>query len=401
MADASIPATAGSAPVTPVPDLAERDRRLARLRAAMQAEGLDAVLVAGKGHWWTGRGYVRWLTDFHLWGHDALILVPLQGEPVFTLSSYAVAERVAARGWITDGRGDVYLVPRIADAVREKRLDRSRIGLAGERFILAAGSDRELRTALPDVTFVSADDLMDRARAVKSPFELEQERVLWRIAMDAMERFHEQVRPGVTELEIASEITRPVWAAGARDILIFIGEEPGASNPPTARPLRCDDKVRFHLEICGPSGHWCEITVNSAVQEPTALEAKLIEDELAAFEQLRDLARPGRRLSDLAARFEQVLRERGWNLGEPTTHFDFHGQGMDTIERPWFSAGPGWGASQDWELEAGMVFSYHPRRRVTPQPGWSSGINEDIVITDTGAERLSGGWEHRWRPVTP
>jgi Xaa-Pro aminopeptidase len=379
----------------------ERDRRLARLRAAMQAAGLDALLIAGKGHWWTGRGYWRWLTDFHLWGHDGLLLVPLDGEPCFTLSSWAVAERVAARGWIEDGRGDVYLVPRMADAIREKGLAGARIGLAGERFILAAGTARELRDALPDVAFRPADDLIDRARAVKSAFELRQERALWRLAMAAMERFPDQMRPGVSELEIAAEITRPVWAAGARDILIFIGEEPGATNPPTGRELRCDDKVRFHLEICGPSGHWCEITVNCAVQEPSPAEARLIEDELAAFEQLRALATPGRRPSELAARFEQVLRERGWQLGEPTTHFDFHGQGMDTIERPWFAAAPGWGASQDWPLEAGMVFSYHPRRRVAPDPGWSSGINEDIVITDAGAERLSGGWEHRWRPVAP
>jgi Xaa-Pro aminopeptidase len=381
------------------PGLDERDRRLARLRAAMEAEGVDALLVAAKGHWWTGRGYFRWLTDFHLWGHDGLILVPLSGDPCFTLSSYAVAERVAARGWIEDGRGDVYIAPRIADAVHEKGLAGGRIGLAGERFILASGTARALRSALPDAELVVADDLIDRARAVKSSFELRQEKALWRLAMGAMERFHERVRPGVPELDIAAEITRPVWAAGARDILIFVGEEPGAMNPPTPRPLRCDDKVRFHLEICGPSGHWCEITVNCAVQEPAPEEARLIEDELTAFEQLRALAIPGRRLSELADRFERVLAERGWRLGAPTTHFDFHGQGMDTIERPWFAAAPGWGASQDWPLEAGMVFSYHPRRRVAPDPGWSSGINEDIVITETGAERLSGGWEHRWRPL--
>ena len=383
------------------PDLQERDARFNLLCAAMQEAGLDALLVAGKGHWWTGRGYWRWLTDFHLWGHDGLILFPLEGIPCFTLSSFAVAERVAARGWIEDGRGDPFVVPRIVDAIRERGLEHARLGLAGERFILAAGSARELRAALPHATLVPADNLIDRVRAVKSPFELRQERALWRLAKGAMEHFHASAAPDISELDIAAEVTRPVWAAGARDILIFIGEEPGALDPPTPRPLRCDDKVRFHLEICGPSGHWCEITVNSAVQEPSAAERKLLEDELAAFEEVRRLATPGRHLSELAAHFEVVLKARGWTLGAPTTHFDFHGQGMDTIERPWLSATPGWGASQDWPLEAGMVFSYHPRRRVHPDPGWSSGINEDIVITERGAERLSGGWEHRWRPLEP
>jgi Xaa-Pro aminopeptidase len=73
---------------------------------------------------------------------------------------------------------------------------------------------------------------------------------------------------------------------------------------------------------------------------------------------------------------------------------------MDTIERPWYAAEGPWGQSQDWPLEAGMVFSFHPRRDVRPKPTWSTGLNEDILITDGGAERFSVDWEHRWRPVS-
>ena len=79
------------------------------------------------------------------------------------------------------------------------------------------------------------------------------------------------------------------------------------------------------------------------------------------------------------------------------THF--HGQGMDTIERLWFNQKRPWGQTQDWQLEAGMVFSYHPRRDVLPLDDWGASINEDILITDTGAERLSVDWERRWRPL--
>jgi hypothetical protein len=44
-----------------------------------------------------------------------------------------------------------------------------------------------------------------------------------------------------------------------------------------------------------------------------------------------------------------------------------------------------------------MTFSYHPKRRVTPSVAWGTGINEDILITETGAVRLGNGWDHRWR----
>ena len=383
-------------------DLAERETRYRRVREAMQRAELDALLVAGKGHWWTGRGYLRYFTNFHLWGHDGLLLIPLDGEPALTMSSPALAVRIGEEGWVTDTRGDVYIVPRMADYIRERGLASSRIGIAGLRFILSAGSYDELQRLVPDATFVDADDLMDRLRSTKSALEIVQERELWAMAKSVMTRFGELVKgaKGVGQRELISEVTKPVWASGARDLLIFIGESPGVSEVPADIPLLLEDKLRFHLEICGESGHWCEITINCAFKEPNDLERKIIEDELLAFAEVRKVAKPGNRLSDMAATFNRVMQQQGWgDLGEETTHFHFHGQGMDTIERPWFSQKRPWGQSQDWPLEAGMVFSYHPRRDVLPPGTWSSGLNEDILITEDGAERLSVDWEHRWRPM--
>lgn len=382
------------------PPLEERDARLRRTRDAMTRDRLDALLVAGKGHWWTGRGYFRYFADFHLWGHDGLLLIPLGGDPVMTMSSPAVGERIAARGWVTDVRGDVYVVPHMVDAVKQKGLAKARIGIAGRRWILPAGALDELRAGLPDATLVDADDLLDHVRAAKSSFEIQQIRSLWTLSKAAMERFAAIVRPGMTQREAAAETTKMVWAAGARDILIFMGEQPGDSNPPRDIPLACNDKVRFHLEICGPSGHWSEITINLAYREPSDLDRRIMESELAAFAEIRKVAKPGARLSDMAKTFDRVLQEQGWEIGNPTTHFHFHGEGMDVIERPWYAAAEPWGQSQDWPLEAGMVFSYHPRRDVRPKPTWSTGLNENILITEHGAERLSIDWEHRWRPVT-
>lgn len=378
-------------------DLAERNRRLWQTRQVMEQEGLAALLVAGKGHWWTGRGYLRYFTDFHMWGHDGLLLIPLNGEPVLTFSSYAVAERIAKRGWITDTRGDVYIAPKIVEAIKEMGLAHGKIGIAGYRFIIAAGTYHYLLEALPDVEFVNADDLMDRIRMVKSPVEIQQIRELWTLSKAAMERFVEILEPGKTQRELAAEASRVALAGGARDILVFIGERPDDVNPPRDIPLRCDDIVRYHMEILGEGGHWSEITVNCAFREPTSLESKLMDSELRAYAEIRPMARPGVRLSDLADTFERVLMEDGWDIGPPTTHFDFHGQGMDTIERPWFAAEKDWGQSQNWPLEAGMVFSYHPKRKVKPAVPWGTGINEDILITPDGVDRLSGDWDLRWR----
>ena len=378
-------------------NLAERDRRFKRIREAMEQAGLNALLVAGKGHWWTGRGYLRYLTDFHLWGHDGLLLLPFEDEPVLTLTSYAVAERIGNRGWVTDTRGDVYLVPNMVEAIKEKGLKQAKIGIAGLRWILPAGAYLQLLEALPEATFVDSDELLNSVRMIRSPLEIQQTRELWDLSKAAMERFVEVLEPGKSQRELAAEASRLVLAGGGRDILVFIGERPGDSNPPRDIPVRCDDILRYHMEICGTSGHWSEITVTCAFRQPTELELKLMDSELRAYDRIREIAGPSVRLSDLASTFEQTLIEDGWELGPATNHFDFHGQGMDTIEHPWFAAAPGWGASQDMELEAGMVFSYHPRRIVRPQVAWGTGINEDILITENGVDRLSGEWNLRWR----
>lgn len=376
--------------------LAERDMRYAKIRAAMAAQGYDALLIGGKGHWWTGRGYFRYLTDFHLWGHDALILLPLTSDPLLTITSYALAERVKRNGWITDCRGDVYLVPNMVKAIQERGLTQGRIGICGFQWILPAGAYEYLKSTLPGVEFANADALLNDIRMIKSELEIRQIREHWDLSKRAMERFVEIVGPGKTQRELAAECSRIVLAEGSRDILVFISED-GSANVPQDVPLKCDGIVMYHMEICGASGHWSEITVNCAFREPTELEGRLLETELRAHREIHHMAKSGARLSDMARTFERVLVQAGWEIGPPTDHYDFHGQGMDAIEVPWYSADPNWGASQDRELMAGMVFSFHPRRVVYPTPTWKPGLNEDVLITPTGIERLSGDWDMRWR----
>ena len=376
--------------------LTERDERLARTRAAMTEAGLDILLVAGKGHWWTGRGYVRYFTDFHLWGHDVLICIPRDGEPFLVCSSYAVGERIAATGWITEARGDVYIAPRMVEMMTEKKMTKGKVGIAGHRFILSVGTYDELKHGLPNVEFVDADDLMDQVRMIKSPLEIQQIREHWDVAKGAMEHFIKVLEPGKTQRELAAEATRVAMARGARDFLVFMSEEPG-TNLPSEAVVKCNGLLRYHMEMSGESGHWSELTLNLAFTQPLDNDLKMMESEIKAFDRLRAKAKPGVRLSELAQEFETVLREDGWELGEPTKAFDFHGQGMDTIERPWHAAQQPWGQSQDWPLEAGMVFSYHPHRSVKPGLVWGTGLNEDILITEQGAERFSVDWDQRWR----
>ena len=379
-----------------VATLSERDARIAAIRQAMAVEGLDALIIGGKGHWWTGRGYVRYLTDFHFWGHDALILLPADGPLGIVVTSYAVANMVAERGWIEDAGGDVFLLPRLLELVGDRGLERSKIGTVGTPSIISADLMRELEESLPHAQLVAADHVFDTVRAAKSAVEIAQNRELWQVARTAMERFVEILRPGVPARELAAEATRVAMAAGVRDALVLMGDRSDVYAPPTPNALRMDDLVRFHMEPCGESGHWCELTVTLAFRELSESEERLMATELDAKEAVRKAARPGVTLGSLARCYDEALRAANYEFGEETTHFDFHGQGLDVIEAPWFAAAQPWGSTGDAELQSGAILSYHPRRNVLPGVAWSTGMSDDLLITDTGSEWLSGDWEHSW-----
>jgi Xaa-Pro aminopeptidase len=360
---------------------------------------LDALVIAGKGHWWTGRGYVRYLTDFHLWAHDALLVFPAEGEPALAVTSYAVAGLAAERGWVTDAGGDVFLVPRTVRSLEERRLTGGRIGIVGRAWVIPAGIERALAEAVPSAELVPADDVLDSVRMAKSTLEILQNRELWELAKAAMERFAEVARPGAPQLELAAEASRVALAGGARDLLLLISEQPGRMAPPEDVPVAADDVLRYHMEISGPSGHWCELTITLAFRAPTDAEARLMETELRALEAVRAAAQPGIRVSELASVFETTVLEDGWNLGPPTQHFDFHGQGQDVIELPWYAAEQPWGSAGDAALPVGGIVSYHPARRIDPPVGWTPGVSDNLLVTDDGGEWLSDGWDHRFREV--
>ncbi|MCU0906138.1 MAG: aminopeptidase P family N-terminal domain-containing protein [Rhodobacteraceae bacterium] len=383
---------------SPLP-LAERDARIAALQQAMAEAGLDALLIAGKGHAWSGRGYVRYLTDFHLWSHDCLILLPLDGEPMLAVTSHAVARKIAERGWLTDAQGDYTLVRSIAEAIRAKGLATARIGTVGTDWILPAGRLSALRDAMPGARYEPADALLDAVRAIKSPLEIRQCRDLWSLMRAAMDGFEAALKPGLSQRAAVAEAVRVAVAGGGRDVLAFIGEAPDAYAPPEDIPLGCDGVLRLHLEICGESGHWCERTMTFAWRDPTPRERALLEAEVATYDDLRAAARPGMTLAGLSALYVEGMEARGFVVAGPSAHFDFHGQGLDGIEAPFFSSWDAEGTTGDAVLREGQVLSYHPRRPFVGDTGWLPDIHDNLLIGADGAERLSGDWGFHWRAM--
>jgi hypothetical protein len=124
------------------------EARIARLRAAMARNGLDATLFYTN---LVQPSAVTWLTGFTPYWSDGMLLLPGQGAPVFAT---ALSKRVA--NWIrtTNSLSEIVNTPKPGVAVGKRIAEAGckRVGVL-ELDALPAGLDDEIVGAAPGVTF--------------------------------------------------------------------------------------------------------------------------------------------------------------------------------------------------------------------------------------------------------
>jgi Xaa-Pro aminopeptidase len=221
---------------------AARPRRLDRLRDRLVEAGLDAYLGVRREH-------MRWLTGFSLAdgeekvaGHSGQFLVGPGDVVVVTDSRYTVQARREAPGAIVDEIG--YDLP-----AHWPRLT-ARIG--ARRVAVEAGSISHalwtrLAEAAPDVELVPAGAWLEAMRAEKSPDEVERIAAACAVADRALAALLPEIRPGVTERDLALRLEWLMRTGGAEalafDVACLSGPGPPCRTGPRATgrsgPARC------------------------------------------------------------------------------------------------------------------------------------------------------------------
>jgi Xaa-Pro aminopeptidase len=222
----------------PMPSLAERDRRWAAVREKMYFRGLGSLVLVGTDfNSSMGMANVRYLTQVgSIVG--AYAIFPASGEPVVFSGAPHMhmptgAYRHIPGHWVDDVRPKAG-VAGIAQWLRERGLDRGRIGAVGYSDLLspvsnlAAGFLDELRRLLPEAQISDETPLLEEARLIKSEEERELLRAAGRIARKRIERLIATAKPGVSEAE--------VWAAMEHEAVIN-GAEPITFNLLSSGPV--------------------------------------------------------------------------------------------------------------------------------------------------------------------
>lgn len=353
--------------------------RLYRLQSALTAAGLDGVAaIAGPNLvYLTGLG-------FHLSERPSVGFFPAQGDPVFVVGQLEASKfqglPYPARVFTyTDTAG-----PAGAFAQAAQALPRTLRRLAVEARRLRVMELRLIEEAFGLTSVETAEPVWAGLRMTKDAAELAKMRVAVAIAERALLNTLPQIRAGLTEREVASELLVQTLRAGSDAELPFapiVASGPNGALPHatiTDRRLQAGDLLTVDWGAA-KDGYVADLTrtyaLGAAAPELQRIYA-LVRDANAAG---RAAGRPGVTCASVDAAARQVIAAGGY--GEYFVHRVGHGLGLEGHEDPSMH-----GENQTL-LAAGMTYTIEPGIYVPGLGGVR--IEDDMVVTAAGAESLS------------
>ena len=342
-------------------------RRYGNVRAALERDGLDAVVVCGSEY--TGfEGAVTYMSGFQIVHRYAYVLLPLEGDPsiVFPAEARYVGEHGTA--WIEDQVFADRPGEWLADRLRGRR-----VGVYGLDYVMSV---RDYAAVAGACKLVPWDLGFDLARAVKSDAELESVRESVRINTDGFWTFLEAWAAGKTAAEVLAPAEELFVERGCGRLtmnMVLVGAEFAIARG----DLVLGDFCIPSLEIAGSGGHWVE--VSRAIGAPNGEVERMRDAYDEYFEAARTALRPGATAHEAHRAVAKGFSDRGYHLG----HVTGHSIGMTMIEFPKIGEGV------EVELREGMVFSMHPHA-IAENGRDCLYMQETWLVTAGGGEPLSG-----------
>jgi Xaa-Pro dipeptidase len=333
-----------------LPSQQEIDRRYQRLRAAMERENLDALIVCGNQY--AGfEGAVLYVSGFEIVHRYVYVVLPLSGEPTLVFPREARWIGDKQKPWVKDHVWPDIPGQWIRDRARERGW--KRIGVYGMNFVMAVRDYRELANG--SFELVPFDYQFDMARAVKSEEELAEIRDAMDIIVDGFWALVAAYEPGKTEAEIMAPAVERFFARGAGPRMMNIllsgahGEAEASFKVPGHRAT--DDLLLYSLEITGAGGYWVEFSRPLIRGKLSARTQAMADAYPHALESARKLMRAGELASSVHRAVAETFSKHGFALG----HLSGHSIGATMLEYPAI------GAKSDVPLQENMIFSLHPQ----------------------------------------
>ncbi len=353
--------------------------RLERLQRELQNRQIDCLaLVPG-----TNLYYVTGL-EFHLMERPTVGFVPAVGHPVFAIPALEAAKFDRSLAFevslfpYTDEAGPTDAFRNAIAALPEIHT------LAVEHLQMRILELKLVQRHLPNAILENANPIMDTLRQFKDENEIALMRGSIGIAEQALQAVIAQIRPGMTEHQVASRLMMALFEAGGGTLpfepIVLAG--PRAALPhgsPTDRQLEPGEVLLIDFGT-RKGGYVSDITRTFAVGRPlTGKHQKVYETVKAANAAGVAAAKPGVTCQDVDRAARQVIEEAGF--GQYFIHRTGHGIGLDGHESPYIVEG------NQTELQPGMTFTVEPGIYIPGEIGVR--IEDNVLITPDGHECLT------------
>src|SRR5579864_2096185 len=354
-------------------------QRLERLRSALEAQDLDALLLSQP----ESRYYLSGYSGHDLPPRDSAGYLLITSDRAVLLTDPRTTEQAEQESpdfeVVTYAAGNLgpQTVAETAARLGAKRL-------AFETHHLPYFNFHQIRSALPaEVELVPDTSRVDDLRVIKDAEELAQLQeaidVLDRCLADVLRRLDS----GMTERQVARMVELYlIEHADGPSFPSIVASGPNASVPhavPSDRRINVGEGIKIDIGARA-HGYVSDMTRTvclGAPKDPRISEIYGI--VLEAQERSERMVRPGMTGREADALARDVITRAGY--GEAFLHSLGHGIGLEVHERPAVSHTRG-----DEPLEPGMVFSVEPGIYL---PGWGGVRIEDLVLLeDSGAKVL-------------
>lgn len=378
---------------TPI-STAELERRWKLLRARMEADGVD-VLVMQNNNDFMG-GYVKYVTDIPATnGYPLTVIFPRDGEmTIIGQGPFGMDVAVSPDDPLRRGVKRAMGVPGYASAsyckeydaqLAEKALSsyaRAKIGLVGTASMPYAFVDYLKRGSLSNSAFVEASDLVDAIRAIKSPEEIALFRATAHMQDMQMQAAFAAVAPGKRDIEIMSAARHAGTCVGSEQGWYMCASGPlgtaAVMSPPHLqnRMIQAGDQYTILIENNGAGGMYTELGRTCVLGKATQEMKDEFEFVLEAREHTLRMLKPGASCKDIWDAHNAFMRKNG---RPEEQRLYCHSQGYDMVERPLVRF------DETMTIEANMVLAVHPTYVTSTTYSWAC---DNYLVTETGVERL-------------
>lgn len=345
--------------------------RYQKLEKLLEAKWLDAILVSD--------GYnMRYLSGFT--GATGYLLITKNSKTLFTDSRYTIAATAQAPD---------YTVVEV-DAARDycaainKVLEAENIESLGFEALQVRYSTYEsFKTRLIVKELIPLTGELTDLRRIKNAEEIALHRQAEHIGDIAFEEILKEIKPGMTELEVAAKLEYIMKMNGA-DKLSFesIVASGINSSKPHAEPGRKKIEAGDFLTMdfgCVYQGYCSDMTRTIVVGKASEKQKEIYNTVLAAQLAVLDMLKPGLKGKE----YDKVARDVIYNAGYEGYfgHGLGHSVGLEIHENPRFSM------TEEDIVEAGMIMTVEPGIYIPDFGGVR--IEDMVVMTESGYENLT------------